>query len=141
MSINEIQNQIIEEFDAFPDWLDKYEYLIDLAKDLPPIDAKYKTNEYLIQGCQSRVWIYAEQKDGLVTFQADTDALITKGIIALLVRVLSNQPASEILATDLFFIEKIGLRENLSPTRSNGLLAMVKQMRLFALAFQSLQNK
>jgi len=137
MTINEVQDQIIEEFSAFDDWLSKYDYLIELSNELPPIDPQYKTNEYLIKGCQSRVWLNAELQDGKVVFTADSDALITKGIIALLIRVLSNRTPDEILNADLYFIDRIGLKENLSPTRANGLLSMVKQMRMYALAYKT----
>jgi len=137
MTINEVQDQIIEEFSAFDDWLSKYDYLIELSNELPPIDPQYKTNEYLIKGCQSRVWLNAELQDGKVVFTADSDAIITKGIIALLIRVLSNRTPDEILTADLYFIDRIGLKENLSPTRANGLLSMVKQMRMYALAYKT----
>ncbi len=130
-----IQEEIIEEFSLFEDWLDKYDYLIGLSESLPPIDPKQRTEEYLIQGCQSRVWVAAELRDGLVRFSADSDAIITKGIISLLIRVMSGRTPEEILGQELYFIDAIGLSENLSPTRSNGLLAMIKQMRLYALAF------
>ncbi|MCQ2606959.1 MAG: SufE family protein [Bacteroidales bacterium] len=137
MTINEIQDSIIEEFSLFDDWMDKYQYLIDLGKELPLIDEKYKTEEYLIKGCQSQVWVYAELQDGKVSFSADSDAIITKGIISLLIRALSNQTPQDILDCDLHFIEEIGLKENLSPTRSNGLVAMIKQMKIYALAFNA----
>ena len=137
MSINEIQEQIIEEFSVFDDWMDKYSYLIDLGKDLPAIDTSKKDESHLINGCQSRVWVAAEEKDGKVYFTADSDAVITKGIISLLIRVYSGQTPDEILNTDLYFIDQIGLKENLSPTRANGLLAMIKQMRLYALALKN----
>ncbi|MCQ2607488.1 MAG: SufE family protein [Bacteroidales bacterium] len=137
MTISEIQDSIIEEFSLFDDWMDRYQYLIDLGKELPLIDEKYKTEEYLIKGCQSQVWVNAEYKDGKITFTADSDAIITKGIISLLIRVLSNQTPQDILDCDLHFIEAIGLKENLSPTRSNGLLAMIKQMKLYAFAFNA----
>ncbi len=137
MTLNEVQDEIIREFEVFDDWLDRYDYLIELSKDLPPLEEKYKTNEYLINGCQSRVWLTARYEDGRVLFQAETDAIITKGIIALLMRVLSGRTPGEILQTDLYFIDAIGLRQNLSPTRSNGLLSMVKQMKMYALAFQA----
>jgi cysteine desulfuration protein SufE len=140
-TIQEEQDAIVKEFEIFDDWLDRYEYLIELSKDLEPLDPKYKTNEYLITGCQSRVWLMAEMQDGRVVYRAETDAIITKGIISLLIRVLSGQKPEDILNTDLYFIDAIGLRQNLSPTRSNGLLAMIKQMKLYALAFQSVQNK
>ena len=139
--IQEEQNAIIKEFEIFDDWLDRYEYLIELSKDLEPLDPKYKTNEYLITGCQSRVWLIAEMQDDKVVYRAETDAIITKGIISLLIRVLSDQKPEDIVNTDLYFIDRIGLRQNLSPTRSNGLLSMVKQMKLYALAFQTVKNK
>ena len=135
MTINEIQDEIINEFSLFDEWMDKYQYLIDLGRKLPIIDDKHKTEEFLIKGCQSQVWVYAELKDGKVVFTADSDAIITKGIISLLIRVLSNQTPQDILNSDLHFIDAIGLKENLSPTRSNGLLAMIKQMKIYALAF------
>ncbi len=140
MTINEIQDEIIEEFSLFDDWMDKYQYLIDLSKNLPIIDESYKKEDNLIKGCQSQVWLFAELKDGKVIFTADSDAIITKGIISLLIRVLSNQTPDDILQCDLHFIEKIGLKENLSPTRSNGLLAMIKQMKIYALAFKAKQD-
>jgi len=141
MTINEAQDQIIEEFSAFDDWMDKYQLLIDLGNELPPLDEKYKTAQNLIEGCQSRVWLQADEVDGKIIFQADSDALIVKGIISLLVSILSGHTAEEILENDLYFIDKIGLREHLSPTRSNGLLAMVKQMRLYALAYKTRKGK
>lgn len=137
MTINEIQDEIIDEFSLFDNWMDKYQYLIDLSRQLPIIDAKYKTEEYLIKGCQSQVWLFAEMQDNKVIFTADSDAIITKGIISLLIRVLSNQTPQDILDCDLHFIEAIGLKENLSPTRSNGLLSMIKQMKIYALAFNA----
>ena len=140
-SIQEEQDAIVKEFEIFDDWLDRYEYLIELSKDLDELDPKYKTNEYLITGCQSRVWLMAGMQDGAVVYRAETDAIITKGIISLLIRVLSGQKPEDIVHADLYFIDKIGLRQNLSPTRSNGLLSMVKQMKLYALAFKSVQNK
>lgn len=140
MTINEIQDEIIEEFSDFDDWMDKYQLLIDLGSDETPLPEKYKTEQNLIDGCQSRVWLQADYTDGKIQFQAESDALIVKGIVALLVRVLNNQSPKDILDADLYFIEKIGLREHLSPTRSNGLLAMVKQMRMYALAFQTVHN-
>ena len=136
MTINELQDEIIEEFSDFDDWMDKYQLLIDLGNELPPLDAKYKTESNLIDGCQSRVWLQADYADGQIVFQAESDALIVKGIIALLIRVLSGHTPQEILDADLYFIEQIGLKDHLSPTRSNGLLAMVKQIRMYALAFQ-----
>jgi len=140
-SIQEEQEAIIKEFEIFDDWLDRYEYLIELSKDLEPIDQKYKTNEYLITGCQSRVWLMAEMQDDKVIYRAETDAIITKGIVSLLIRVLSAQKPEDIVHADLYFIDRIGLRQNLSPTRSNGLLAMVKQMKLYALAFREIENR
>lgn len=137
MSINEIQDEIIEEFAGFDDWMDKYQLLIDLGNDQEPLDEKYKVESNLIDGCQSRVWLQADYADGMITFTEESDALIVKGIVALLIRVLSGHTPDEILNADLYFIEQIGLKEHLSPTRSNGLLAMVKQMRMYALAFKS----
>ena len=137
MTINEIQDEIIEEFAGFDDWMDKYQLLIDLGNDQEPLDEKYKVESNLIDGCQSRVWLQADYADGIITFTAESDALIVKGIVALLIRVLSDHTPDEILNADLYFIEQIGLKEHLSPTRSNGLLAMVKQMRMYALAFKS----
>lgn len=135
-SIDEIQDEIIDEFSVFDDWMDKYALLIDLGNSLPPIEEKYKTPENLIEGCQSRVWLQADYRDGRIWFEAESDAIIVKGIVSLLVRVLSGRTPDEILDAQLYFIEKIGLTEHLSPTRSNGLLAMVKQMRMYALAFK-----
>ena len=137
MSINEIQDEIIEEFAGFDDWMDKYQLLIDLGNDQEPLDEKYKIESNLIDGCQSRVWLQADYADGMITFTAESDALIVKGIVALLIRVLSGQKPADILSADLYFIKEIGLQEHLSPTRSNGLLAMLRQMRMYALAFQS----
>ena len=137
-SINEIQDQIIEEFEELTDWMDRYQLLIDLGNDLEPLDERYKTEQYLIDGCQSRVWIHAELVDGRIVFTAESDALIVKGIIALLIRVLSNQTPADILDNELYFIDRIGLREHLSPTRSNGLLAMVKQIHAYAVAYNSI---
>lgn len=137
MTINEIQDEIIEEFSDFDDWMDRYAYIIDLGNALPPIDEKYKTPAHLIEGCQSRVWVNAELIDGKVHFTADSDAIIVKGIISMLVKVLNDQTPDDILASELYFIDRVGLSEHLSPTRSNGLTAMVKQMRLYALAFQT----
>ncbi len=137
MTINEIQDEIIDEFSLFDDWMDKYQYLIDLGRKLPIIDDSRKTDKYLIKGCQSQVWVYAELENGKVLFTADSDAIITKGIISLLIRVLSNQTPQDIFASDLHFIDAIGLKENLSPTRSNGLVAMIKQMKMYALAFNA----
>ena len=137
MSINEIQDEIIEEFSSFDDWMDKYQLLIDLGNEQEPLDEKYKTGSNLIDGCQSRVWLQADYVDKNIRFSAESDALIVKGIVALLIRVLSGHTPQEILDADLYFIEAIGLKEHLSPTRSNGLLAMVRQMRMYALAFQA----
>ncbi len=137
MTINEVQDEIIEEFSGFDDWMDKYQLLIDLGNEQAPLDARYKVESNLIDGCQSRVWLQADYADGLITFAAESDALIVKGIVALLIRVLSGHTPQEILDADLYFIERIGLKEHLSPTRSNGLLAMVKQMRMYALAFRT----
>lgn len=137
MTLTEVQDQIIDEFSVFDEWLDKYDYLIDLSKELPVIDEKHRTDQYVIKGCQSRVWVDARMEDGKIYFNADSDAIITKGIIALLIRVLNGRAPQEILDCDLYFIDRIGLRENLSPTRANGLLAMIKQMKLYALAFQN----
>ena len=137
MTINEIQDEIIEEFSDFEDWMDKYQLLIDLGSDQPPLEEKYKTEQNLIDGCQSRVWLQADMIDGKLHFQAESDALIVKGIVALLIRVLGDHTPQEILDTDLYFIERIGLSEHLSPTRSNGLLAMIKQMKMYALAFKA----
>ena len=133
-SIIEIQEEILDEFNMFEDWFQKYEYLIDLGKDLASINEKYKIEENLIRGCQSKVWLHADEKDGKIIFSADSDAIMTKGIIALLIRVFSNQHASEIVSSDLYFINKIGLTEQLSVTRANGLLSMIKQMKLYAVA-------
>jgi len=142
MAIDTIQKDIISEFEVFDDWLDKYNYLIELSNELPIMDPKFKTNDHVISGCQSKVWLKADLEDGKLNFTADSDAIITKGIVSLLIRVLSGYQPKEILDADLFFIERIGLRENLSPTRSNGLLAMVKKMKLYALAYQTkLENE
>ena len=140
MSLNKIQDEIIEEFSMFEDWLDRYDYLIELGNSLPEMDPKHKTDENLISGCQSRVWLHAEYKDGKIYFQADSDAVIVKGIAALLVKTLSGQEPDEIVNNDLYFIDEIGLKQNLSPTRSNGLLAMMKKMKMYALAYQAKQN-
>ena len=140
MTINEIQDEIIDEFSGFDDWMDKYQLLINLGNEQEPLDEKYKVESNLIDGCQSRVWLQADYVDGKINFTAESDALIVKGIVALLIRVLSGHTPQEILDADLYFIEQIGLKEHLSPTRSNGLLAMVKQMRVYALAFSSAKN-
>jgi len=137
MTINELQDQIIEELAQFGDWMERYEYLIEMGRELPPFDETHRKPDFLIEGCQSKVWLYPSLNDGVITFEADSDALITRGIVALLVRVFSGRTPDEILGTDLYFIDRIGLKENLSPTRSNGLLAMIKQMRLYALAYKS----
>jgi cysteine desulfuration protein SufE len=136
-TITDIQKEIIEEFNFFPDWTEKYEYLIELGKKLPLINDQYKDEDHLIKGCQSRVWLHAENKDGLVVYTADSDAIITKGIIALLLRVLSGQTAQAILEEELFFIDQIGLTNHLSPTRANGLLSMVKQIKMDAMALKA----
>lgn len=136
MTIKEIQEEIIDEFSFFEDWMQRYEYLIELGKSLQPMDESLKTEENVISGCQSKVWISAEKKDGLIVFHADSDAIITKGIVALILRVYSGQTPETILKTEPDFIDKIGLQENLSPTRANGLFAMIKQIKLYALALQ-----
>ena len=140
MTINELQDEVIEEFSDFTDWMDKYQLLIDLGNEQPPLDERYKTESNLIDGCQSRVWLQADLVDGKIMLTAESDALIVKGIIALLIRVLNGHTPQEILDADLYFIERIGLRDHLSPTRSNGLLAMVKQMRMYALAISAKQG-
>jgi cysteine desulfuration protein SufE len=137
MTINEIQDEIIEEFSSFDDWMDKYALLIELGNSLAPLDEKYKTESNLIEGCQSRVWLQADYKDGLIHFQGESDAVIVKGIVSLLINIISDHTPDEILETELYFIDKIGLKEHLSPTRSNGLVAMLKQMRLYAMAFKA----
>ncbi len=142
MTINEIQDEIIEEFEGLTDWMDRYAYIIELGESLPPFPEADKIPANLIEGCQSRVWITAHiDAEGNVVFQADSDALIVKGIVALLLRVLSGQKPEEIIGADLYFIDRIGLKDHLSPTRSNGLVAMVKQMRNYAVAFKALENK
>jgi cysteine desulfuration protein SufE len=140
MNIETIQQEIISEFTAFEDWMDKYAYLIELGNELAPIDEKYKIDQNLIRGCQSQVWLNAESRDGLIFYQGESDALIVKGLVALLLRVVNGQAASEIMNADFYFIDKIGLKEHLSPTRSNGLLAMVKQIKLYAVAFNKLNS-
>lgn len=140
MTINGIQDEIIAEFSDFDDWMDRYQLLIDLGNEQAPLDEKYKTESNLIEGCQSRVWLHADYIDGNIVFQAESDALIVKGIIALLIKVLSGHTPEEILNADLYFIDRIGLHEHLSPTRSNGLLSMVKQIRMYALAFKTKEN-
>lgn len=136
-TINELQDEVIEEFSDFDDWMDKYQLLIDLGNDQQPLDPKYKTEQNLIDGCQSRVWITCEEHDGRLDFRAESDALIVKGIVSLVIRVVNHQTPKDILDAKLYFIDKIGLTEHLSPTRSNGLLAMIKQVRMYALAFQT----
>lgn len=140
-TINELQDEVVEEFSDFDDWMDKYQMLIDLGNDLDTLDDKYKTEQNLIDGCQSRVWVQCDDVDGKLVFTADSDALIVKGIIALLIQVLSGHTPKEILDADLYFIDKIGLREHLSPTRSNGLLAMVKQIKAYALAYDAKEHE
>ena len=141
MTINELQNNVIEEFADFADWMDKYALLIDLGNSLPPLEEKYKTESNLIEGCQSRVWLQADYVDGKILFKGESDAVIVKGIVSLLISILSDHTPQEILDADLYFIEKIGLKEHLSPTRSNGLVAMVKQMRMYALAFRTKEQQ
>ena len=140
-TLKQVQDEIIEEFNAFDDWMDRYSYLIEISNDLSPLDPEFKTNEYVIDGCQSKVWLHADLKEDVILFEADSDAIITKGIVALLIRVLSGRTPEEIKDADLYFIDKIGLKENLSPTRSNGLLAMVRQMKLYGLAYFTKQKK
>ena len=137
MTISEVQDSIVEEFSLFDDWMDKYNLLIDYGKELEVIDPKFKVKDFLIEGCQSKVWLHPEFDGKVIIFKADSDAIITRGIVALLIKVLSGRTPEEIIATDLYFIEKIGLRQNLSPTRSNGLLSMVRQMKLYAMALQA----
>ena len=136
-TINEVQDEIIEEFSGFDDWMDKYQLLIDMGRGQEPLPEEYKTEQNLIDGCQSRVWLQADYREGRVVFRAESDALIVKGIVDLLVRVLSGHTPQEILDADLYFIDRIGLKEHLSPTRSNGLVAMLKQMKMYALAFKA----
>lgn len=138
-TIKEIQEEIIDEFSMFDDWTERYEYIIELGKSLPLIDERYKKEENLIKGCQSQVWLHAEKKEDKVVFTADSDAILTKGIIAVLVRVFSNQTAEEIMNADMSFVDEIGLKEHLSPTRANGLVSMMKQIKLYAIALQSKQ--
>ena len=137
MTINDIQDQIVDDFSAFDDWMDKYQMLIELGNSLEPLDEKYKTPQNIIEGCQSRVWLQADYNDGLIHFSGESDAVIVKGLVSLLIQVLSDHTPDEILNSELYFIEEIGLREHLSPTRSNGLLSMVKQMKVYALAFKA----
>lgn len=140
MTIKEVQNEIIDEFSMFDDWTERYEYIIDLGKSLPMIDEQYKTDDYIIKGCQSKVWLNAEQKDGKVVFTADSDAILTKGIIAIMIRVFSEQNPKDILDASTDFVDEIGLKEHLSPTRANGLVSMIKQIKMYALAFDSKNN-
>ncbi|MDV7186351.1 SufE family protein [Lutibacter sp. TH_r2] len=140
MTIKEIQEEIIDEFSMFEDWMERYEYIIELGKDLPVIKDEFKTDDNLISGCQSKVWIYSEINNETLSFSADSDAILTKGIVALLLRVFNNQKPADILSADLYFVDKIGLKEHLSPTRANGLVSMIKQIKLYALAFQSKMN-
>jgi len=141
MTINDEQDKIIDEFSAFDDWMDKYNILIDMGKEVPAIDPKYKVKDFLIEGCQSKVWLHPDFDAGKITFTADSDAIITKGIISLLIKVLSGRTPDEIIEAELYFIDRIGLRQNLSPTRSNGLLSMVRQMKLYAMAYNARQNQ
>lgn len=136
MTINEIQDELIEDFAFYEDWMEKYEYIIQLGKELPLIDEQYKTDDFIIKGCQSKVWLNAVLEEGIVHFTADSDAVITKGLVSLMVKVLSGHAPADIAQADLYFIDKIGLKEHLSPTRANGLLSMVKQMKLYAIAMQ-----
>ena len=141
MTINELQNNVIEEFADFDDWMVKYALLIDLGNSLPPLEEKYKTESNLIEGCQSRVWLQADYVDGKILFKGESDAVIVKGIVSLLISILSDHTPQEILDADLYFIDKVGLKEHLSPTRSNGLVAMVKQMRLYAMAYRAKEQQ
>ena len=141
MTINELQNNVIEEFADFDDWMDKYALLIDLGNSLPPLEEKYKSESSLCEGCHSRVWLQADYVDGKILFKGESDAVIVKGIVSLLISILSDHTPQEILDADLYFIEKIGLKEHLSPTRSNGLVAMIKQMRMYALAFRTKEQQ
>ncbi|HMR19113.1 MAG TPA: SufE family protein [Sphingobacterium sp.] len=140
MTINEIQDELIEDFSFFTDWMEKYEYIIQLGKEIPLIDEQHKQDQYIIKGCQSKVWLYPELRDGKLYFTADSDAVITKGLVSLMVKVLSGHSPKEIAESDLYFIDRIGLKEHLSPTRANGLLSMVKQMKLYALALEKQLN-
>lgn len=139
MSIKEIQDEIVDEFSMFDEWDERYQYVIDLGKTLPLIDEKYKTEENIIKGCQSKVWLHGEEKEGNIIFTADSDAILTKGIIAILIRVFSNQKPADILQADMAFIDEIGLKEHLSPTRANGLVSMIKQIKMYALVYQAKQ--
>jgi len=137
MTINEIQSELVDEFSMFDDWMDRYEYMIELGKSLPMIDRQYKKEENLIKGCQSKVWLHAEFQDNKIVYTADSDAIITKGIVSILIRTFTNQSPSEILSANTDFIDEIGLKEHLSPTRANGLVSMIKQIKLYAIAFQT----
>lgn len=141
MTINEVQQEIVEEFSAFEDWMDKYGYLIELGNELKDLDPKDKTDQYLIKGCQSRVWLVSDFTDGKIVFRGESDAVIVKGLVALLLRVVSNRTPEELLNNELFFVDEIGLKQHLSPTRSNGLLAMIKQIKLYAVAYNRLSGK
>lgn len=141
MTINQAQENITEEFSQFSDWMDRYEYLIELGRELAPFDERHRKPEFLIEGCQSKVWLYPLYDNGIITYTADSDALITRGIVALMVRVFSGRTPAEIVDANIWFIDKIGLKENLSPTRSNGLLAMMKQIRLYALAYKTKEEQ
>ncbi len=141
MTISEVQDKIIDDFSLFDDWMDKYNLLIEMGKDVPPIDPRYKVKDYLIEGCQSKVWLRPEFDGKSITFTADSDAIITKGIVSLLIKVMSGRTPQEIISTELYFIDRIGLRQNLSPTRSNGLLSMVRQMKLYAMAYDAKQKQ
>ena len=140
MTIEEVQNEIIDEFAMFDDWEERYQYMIDLGKTLPLIDEKYKTDDHIIKGCQSKVWVHADMEDDKVNFTADSDAIITKGIIAILIRAFSGQHPNDIIEADTDFIDKIGLKEHLSPTRANGLVSMIKQLKMYAIAYQTQLN-
>jgi len=137
MGISEVQDKIIDDFSVFDDWMDKYNFLIEIGKEVPVIDPKFKVKDYLIEGCQSKVWLYPEFDGSIIRFSADSDAIITRGIVSLLIKVLSGRTPHEIMNADLYFIDRIGLRQNLSPTRSNGLLSMVRQMKLYAMALEA----
>jgi len=141
MTINDVQDNIVVEFSTFEDWMDKYNLLIDLGKDLTVVDPKFKVKDFLIEGCQSKVWLHPEYDGKFIKFTADSDAIITRGIVSLLIKVLSDRKPEEILAADLYFIDKIGLKQNLSPTRSNGLLSMIRQMKLYAMAYNAIKKQ
>lgn len=140
MTIQDIQNEIVDEFSMFEDWMQRYEYIIELGKSLPLIDEQYKTEDNIIKGCQSKVWVHAEENEGKIQFTADSDAILTKGIIAILIRAFSNQTPAAILEANTDFVDEIGLKEHLSPTRANGLVSMIKQIKMYALAFQAKNN-